>query len=86
MACHGERGPTMAGLYGRTVALEDGSSVTADEQYLRESMVNPTARVVKGFYPTIMPSFQGQLSEEQIVQLIAYIKSLRDAASTEVSP
>ncbi len=85
MACHGERGPTMAGLYGSTVSLADGSKVVADEQYLRESIVNPAAKVVAGFEP-IMPAFQGQLSEEQIVRLIAYIKSLRTAAGGEANP
>lgn len=76
--CHGERGPTMAGLYGKEIQLQDGSRVIADEQYLRESILNPSAKMVAGF-PPIMPSYQGQLSEEQLMQLITYIKSLGDA-------
>lgn len=77
--CHGERnggrGPALAGLYGRTVALAGGGHAIADEAYLRESILNPAAKIVEG-YESIMPSFQGQLSEESVLQLIAYIKSL----------
>jgi cytochrome c oxidase subunit 2 len=75
IACHGERAPTMAGLYGSTVTLTDGTKVVADEQYLRESILNSTAKIVAG-YPPVMHSYQGQISEEQLFQLIAYIKSL----------
>jgi cytochrome c oxidase subunit 2 len=78
--CHGQIAPTLAGLYGRTVRLEDGSTVTADEAYLRESIVAPAAKVVAG-YPRSMPSFQGQLSEEELLALVAYIKSLGAAAA-----
>jgi cytochrome c oxidase subunit 2 len=74
--CHGQRAPTLAGLYGSTVALQDGSTVVADEQYLRTSILDPSAQIVAGF-PTIMPSYQGQISEEQLYQLIQYIKSLQ---------
>ncbi|HEY0546352.1 MAG TPA: cytochrome c oxidase subunit II [Pyrinomonadaceae bacterium] len=78
--CHnadgtGGRGPALTGLFGKTVQLEGGVTVTADEGYIRESILNPQAQVVAGFQP-IMPTFKGQLSEEQILQLIAYIKSL----------
>jgi cytochrome c oxidase subunit 2 len=51
--------------------------VTADEQYLRESILDSTAKVVAGYAP-LMPSFRGQVSEEQLMELIAYIKSLRE--------
>jgi cytochrome c oxidase subunit 2 len=78
--CHGQRGPTMAGLFGRRVQLSDGSSVIADENYLRESILSPSAKLVAGF-PPIMPTYQGQLSEEQVMQLIEYIKSLQSAAA-----
>jgi cytochrome c oxidase subunit II len=74
--CHGQQAPTMAGLYGSKVTLADGSTVTADDEYLRESILNASAKIVQGF-PPIMPSFRGQLSEEQIVQMIEYIKSLK---------
>jgi len=82
MACHGQRGPTMAGLFGKTVYLNDGATVTADEQYLRESILDPAAKIVRGFTP-LMPSFRGQLTEEQVMQLIAYIKSLQYSQSIQ---
>jgi cytochrome c oxidase subunit 2 len=78
--CHGQRAPTLAGVYGRHVLLNDGSTVVADENYLRESILQPNAKMVAG-YPPIMPTYQGQLSEEQITELIAYMKSLKDATT-----
>ncbi len=81
--CHGERAPTLAGLYLRTSrVLENGQlkSVVADDAYLRESILNPSAKIVEG-YPPLMPTYQGQLTEEQIMELIAYIKSLGSAAN-----
>lgn len=82
--CHGEKAPTMAGLFGSRQRMIDGSIIEANEQYLRESILDSTARVVSGYAP-IMPSFRGQISEEQLMQLIAYIKSLRDPASLKKS-
>ncbi len=76
--CHGSQAPSLAGIYGHSEALSDGSHVLVDEGYLRESIVNSRAKIVVG-YPPIMPSYQGQLSEEQLNQLIAYIKSLAGA-------
>jgi cytochrome c oxidase subunit 2 len=76
--CHGQVAPTLAGLFGRNVQLQDGSARTADEQYLRESILNPPEQVVRG-YPVVMPSYRGQIDEEQLGQLIAYIKSLGSA-------
>jgi cytochrome c oxidase subunit 2 len=76
-SCHGVRAPTLANLYGSKVQLEDGSSVIADDDYIRESIVAPRAKIVAG-YPALMPTFKGQLSEEQIMDLIAYIKTLGD--------
>jgi cytochrome c oxidase subunit 2 len=75
MLCHGARAPTLAGLYMTNVKLNDGRSVLADDAYLYESIVAPAAKIVAGYEP-IMPTFQGQLSEEQIYDLIEYIKSL----------
>lgn len=72
------RGPWLGGVFGSTVELVDGRTVTADENYLRESIVNPQAKVVKGFTP-IMPTFQGLVSEENLLQLIAYVKTLKPA-------
>ncbi len=78
--CHqpqgGALGPSLVGLYGKPVKLQDGSAVVADDAYIRESILNPTAKLVAGFQP-VMPTFQGQLNEEQILQLIQYIKSLK---------
>ena len=74
--CHDTgRGPSLAGLYGSSVKLNNGQTVMADDTYIRESILNPSAKIVAGYTP-IMPTFQGQLGEEQILQLTAYIKSL----------
>jgi cytochrome c oxidase subunit 2 len=81
--CHGSQAPSMAGVYGSTVKLNNGRTVTADEQYIRESILDSTAKIVAG-YPPIMPSFRGQLTEEQLMHLMAYIKSLADAAGPAV--
>ena len=70
-----ERRPVLAGVVGTTVTLQDGSTVNVDDDYLRESILTPQAKVVKGFAP-VMPTFKGQINEEGILQLIAYIKSL----------
>jgi cytochrome c oxidase subunit 2 len=56
--------------------LDDGHTVLADEAYVRESILNPNAKVVKGYKHDIMPVFQGQIGEDGLLQLIAYIKSL----------
>jgi len=69
------RGPNLQGIYNRPVLLEDGRTVIADENYVRESILNPTAKIVSGFKP-VMPTFQGIVSEEQLNALVAYIKSL----------
>jgi mono/diheme cytochrome c family protein len=68
-------GPSLEGLVGRERPLEGGGSVTADETYLNESILNSTAKVAEGYSP-VMPPYQGQLSNEQVAQLIEYIKSL----------
>ena len=69
------RGPMLTNLFNKPVELQNGQTVIADEAYLRESIVNPQAKVVAGFQP-IMPTFQGLVTEEQLLQLIAYVKSL----------
>jgi cytochrome c oxidase subunit 2 len=69
------RGPNLVGTFGKPVLLEDGRTVIEDENYVRESILTPTAKVVRGFKP-IMPVFQGMVSEEQVNALVAYIKSL----------
>jgi cytochrome c oxidase subunit 2 len=69
------RGPLLNGLVGSTVTLANGNTVVADAAYIRESILTPTAKIVAGF-PPIMPTFQGQVSEEQLLALTEYIKSL----------
>jgi cytochrome c oxidase subunit 2 len=69
------RGPVLDGVFSKPVALTTGQVVTADEGYLRESILNPGAKIVAGFQP-IMPTFQGLVSEEQLVQIIEYLKTL----------
>jgi cytochrome c oxidase subunit 2 len=69
------RGPNLVGVFGKPVLLEDGRTVTADENYIRESILEPGAKIVKGFKP-VMPTFQGQVSDEQLNALVAYVKSL----------
>jgi cytochrome c oxidase subunit 2 len=78
-SCHsGEasaRGPNLAQVYGSSLQLTDGSYVTANDAYLRESILNPSTRVTAGYAP-IMPTYQGQVSEEGLIDLVEYIKSL----------
>jgi len=83
--CHLEtgqgRGPVLAGLYGKQVLLANGQTVAMDDAYIRESILNPQAKVAAGFQP-IMPTFQGLVTEEQLLQLIAYVKSLNAPTTT----
>ena len=77
--CHKDdnsgRGPSLVGVYGKQVQLAGGGTVKADEAYFRESILQPQAKVVAGFEP-VMPTFQGLVTEEQVVQLVEYVKSL----------
>ncbi|MBI4444944.1 MAG: cytochrome c oxidase subunit II [Acidobacteria bacterium] len=79
VTCHradsGARGPALEGKFGKPVLLSSGETVIFDEAYTRESILNPRSKIVAG-YPTVMPTFQGQISEEGLLQLIAFIKSL----------
>jgi len=70
--------PLLEGLYGKPVALQDGTIVTADRQYLRDSILLPNKQIAAGFAP-VMPTYQGQLTEEQVNELVAYIISMRNA-------
>ena len=85
ITCHrgdsGARGPHLVGIVGKPVQLQNGETVIADETYLRESILNPQAKIVAGFQP-IMPTFKGLVSEEGLIQLIAYIKSLQPAEAS----
>lgn len=81
LACHtvtGQSlvGPTLLGVFGKEEEMSDGKKVVVDENYFRESLMQPQIKVVKGF-PPVMPTFQGTLSEEEINALISYIKSLK---------
>jgi cytochrome c oxidase subunit II len=80
VTCHAAdgtgRAPSLNGVYGAKVLLADGSTVTADDAYIRESILLPNAKIVAGYQP-VMPAFQGQLTEEQILSLTAYMKSLQ---------
>ncbi len=76
ITCHGTgKGPAFNDFYRSEVPLRDGTTVLADEEYIRESILYPSAKIVAGYEP-IMPTYKGQLSEEQLLQLMAYIKSL----------
>ncbi len=89
--CHLEngqgRGPRLNELYGKTAKLNNGTVVDVTDAYIRESILNPTAKVVEKYEP-VMPVFQGQVSEEQIQQLIAYIKSIgpKDIGGAQAGP
>jgi len=74
------RGPSLTGLYGSQVTLDSGAVVTADESYLRESILNSKAKTVKG-YEHVMPTFQGLINEDGVAALIEYIKSLQAAGT-----
>jgi cytochrome c oxidase subunit 2 len=81
LACHSTDGsvlvgPTWQGLYGSEEELEDGSTVIVDDAYIHESIVDPMAKITKG-YPPSMPPFGGMLTEEQIKDITEYIKSLQ---------
>ena len=80
-ACHSVDGsqivgPSFKGIFGTEVELMDGKKVKVDENYIRESMMEPNAKIVKGFTP-MMPTFKGQLSAEDVNNVIAFIKSLK---------
>ncbi|HEV8187316.1 MAG TPA: cytochrome c oxidase subunit II [Pyrinomonadaceae bacterium] len=89
-SCHGAngeggRGPTLAGVFGKKTQLQTGESVLVDEGYVRESILNPQAKLVAGF-GAIMPTFQGQVTEDQLMQLTAFIKSLPAGGQTQTPP
>jgi cytochrome c oxidase subunit 2 len=69
------RGPALEGVFGKQVRLASGQTVIADEDYLREAILTPSARIVAGYQP-VMPTYQGLVSEESLLQLIAYLQSL----------
>ena len=68
------QGPSFKGAFGRTETLSDGSQVKVDENYIRESILNPQAKIVQGYPPT-MPTFQGLLKDREIDAIIAFLKT-----------
>ena len=70
-------GPTFLGLFGSEEKLRDGGSVLVDENYVRESILNPQARVTAGYDP-VMPTFQGRLRDEEIGAIIEFLKTLAE--------
>src|ERR1017187_7829569 len=78
-ACHNARpdarGPSLANVYGAKLALSSGGTVLADDAYLREAILNPSQHITQGYAP-IMPTYQGQISEEGVIDLVEYIKNL----------
>jgi cytochrome c oxidase subunit 2 len=84
--CHrvdsGQRGPSLEGLHGKEVKLADGRTVVADEEYIRESILNPNTKIVAGYQP-LMPTYRNQLDPEQINLIVEYVKSLRGGDSPQ---
>ncbi len=70
-----QRGAKIEGIYNQEIKLTNGQTVIADDEYIRNSILNPSSQIVEGYQP-IMPTFKGQVTEEQLVSLVAYIKSL----------
>ena len=79
------RGPVLDSVFGQPVQLHDGTMLTADEGYIRESILKPAAKITAGFQP-VMPAFQGLVSEEQLLALIEYIKSLSPQGQEGAQP
>jgi len=88
-SCHAggpaQRGAKLEGIFNHDVKLVGGQTIKADEEYIRNSILNPGSQVVEGFQP-IMPTFKGQVTEEQLVALVAYIKSLSGVTTGASSP
>src|SRR5258708_5242117 len=85
-ACHNgrpdARGPSLAGVFGTKLTLTNGQTALADEAYLREAILSPSEHVTQGFNP-IMPTYQGQISEDGVISLVEYIKNLNSNARIE---
>ena len=79
VACHHMNGsgpgPSLAGLYGTTITLENGDEVTADEQYIRTAILDPKAQILAGYLP-IMPDYASRVSDEDLAALVEYIRTL----------
>lgn len=88
-SCHaggsGQRGAVLENIYGKEVKFVGGGSAIVDDEYLRNSILNPSSQVVEGYQP-IMPTFKGQVTEEQLIALVAYIKSLSGVDASATAP
>ena len=88
-SCHaagaGQRGAPLEGIFNQEVQLVGGQTLVRDDAYIRNSILNPSSQIVEGYQP-IMPTFKGQVTEEQLVSLVAYIKSLSGAAPGATTP
>jgi cytochrome c oxidase subunit 2 len=87
-SCHAggqnQRGAQIEGIYGKDIKLANGQTVKADDEYIRNSILNPQSQIVEGYQP-IMPTYKGQVTEEQLVSLVAYIKSLSGASGGQMN-
>ncbi|MCA1589966.1 MAG: cytochrome c oxidase subunit II, partial [Acidobacteria bacterium] len=87
-SCHAggatQRGAQLEGIYGKDIKLVGGQTVLVNDEYIRNSILNPGVQIVEGFQP-IMPTFKGQVTEEQLVGLVAYIKSLSGVTATSTA-
>ena len=87
-SCHAggqnQRGAQIEGIYNKEVKLANGQTVIADDEYIRNSILNPQSQIVEGYQP-IMPTYKGQVTEEQLVSLVAYIKSLSGAGGAQMN-
>jgi cytochrome c oxidase subunit II len=87
-SCHAggqnQRGAPVEGIYGKGIKLANGQTVIADDEYIRNSILNPQSQIVEGYQP-IMPTYKGQVTEEQLVSLVAYIKSLSGAGGSQMN-
>jgi cytochrome c oxidase subunit 2 len=74
--------PSLAGLYGKRVPVAGGTLEIADERYIRDSILKPRATIAAG-YQAVMPSYEGKISEDELVKIVAYIKSIGDAGAPQ---
>lgn len=80
----GGRGPSLHGIFGREIELASGRRVRVDENFLRESILDPAAHVAVGWQP-LMPTYRGQIDEEGVMQLISYLKSLPEERAADLA-
>jgi cytochrome c oxidase subunit 2 len=69
------RAPPLEGLYGKRVPVSGGTLEIADERYIRDSILKPRAKITAGYEP-VMPSYEGKISEDELIKIVAYVKSI----------